>query len=77
MATFGFLYGVGESRLKEIKKRYLQNGMEPRIHKNTQRLPPKATSWEDNITLIYEIHGKLHQGQCHTIITWTNPRIQA
>lgn len=52
MVTFGFLYGVGESRLKAVKKHYLQTGMEQRIHKNTKRLPPKATSWEDNVTFM-------------------------
>ena len=31
---------------------YLQNGTKPRIHKNTKRLPPKATSWEDNVTFL-------------------------
>ena len=50
LKTFCFLHAVGESRLKAVRKHYLENGMEGRVHKNTKRLPPKALSWEDTIT---------------------------
>ena len=45
-----FLHAVRESRLKAVRKHYLENGMEAHVHKNTKRLPPKALSWEDSIT---------------------------
>ena len=36
MDIFGFLHGIGKSR---IKAHYWECGMEPRVHKNTKRLP--------------------------------------
>ena len=51
--TFAFLFGIGANhRIKAIKKHYLENGMEPRVHKNAKRLPPKTTSYEDIMALV-------------------------
>ena len=44
LKTFCFLHAVGESRLKAVRKHYLENGMEGCVHKNTKRLPLKALS---------------------------------
>ena len=51
--TFAFLYGIGANhRIKAIRKHYLENGMEPRVHKNTKRLPPRTASYEDILVLV-------------------------
>ena len=51
--TFAFLFGIGANhRIKAIKKHYLENGMEVRIHKNTKRLPSKTASCEDILALV-------------------------
>ena len=71
MVTFGFLHGVGKSRLKAVKKHYVENGMEQRIHKTTKRLPSKATSWEDNATFMKFVENYEES------TSWTNPRLQA
>lgn len=51
--TFAFLFGIGANhRIKAIKKHYLENGMESRVHKNTKRLPSKTASYEDICALV-------------------------
>jgi len=51
--TFAFLYGIGANHwIKAIKKHYLENGMEPRVHKNTKQLPPTTASYEDILVLV-------------------------
>ena len=51
--TFAFLFGIGANhRIKAIKKHYLENGMESRVHKNTKRLPSKTASYEDILSLV-------------------------
>ena len=51
--TFAFLFGIGDNhRIKAIKKHYLKNGMESRVHKNTKRLPSKTESYEDILALV-------------------------
>ena len=51
--TFAFLFGIGANhRIKAIRKHYLENGMEPRVHKNTKRLPSKTASYEDLLALV-------------------------
>ena len=51
--TFAFLFGIGANhRIKTIKKHYLENGMEVRVHKNTKRLPSKSASCEDILVLV-------------------------
>ena len=51
--TFAFLFGIGANhRIKAIKKHYLENGMEARVHKNTKRLPSKTASYEDIPALV-------------------------
>ena len=42
--TFLFLHGIGEKRLKNITKHYLQNGYVGRTHGNTRRKPRHALS---------------------------------
>ena len=45
--TFAFLFGIGANHcIKAIKKHYLENGMEPRVHKNSKRLPSRTASYE-------------------------------
>ena len=51
--TFAFLFGIGANhRIKAIKKHYLENGMESRVHKNTKRLPSRTASYEDILALV-------------------------
>ena len=51
--TFAFLFGIGANhRIKAIKKHYLENGMEARVHKNTKQLPSKTASYEDILSLV-------------------------
>jgi len=52
MQTFGFLHAIGKCQIKAIKKHYRENGMEPRVHKNTKRLPKCAASHEDIMRLV-------------------------
>ena len=48
-----FLYGIGENhRLKALKKHYLENGVEPRVHKNTKRLPPCVATYNEIVALM-------------------------
>ena len=48
----GFLHAIGKCRIKAIKKHYRENGMEPRVHKNTKRLLKCAASHEDIMRLV-------------------------
>ena len=51
--TFAFLFGIGANhRIKAIRKHYLENGMEPRVHKNAKWLPSKTASYEDILALV-------------------------
>jgi len=50
---FASLYGIGANhRIKAIRKHYLENGMEPRVHKTTKRLPPRTASYEEILVLV-------------------------
>ncbi len=42
--TFRFLHGIGETRLKNLVKHLKLNGLTPRVHKNTRRLPKHSLS---------------------------------
>ena len=45
--TFAFLFRIGPNHsIKAIRKHYLENNMEPRVFKNTKRVPSKAASYE-------------------------------
>ena len=47
-STDEFLYGVGtKHRLESIKKHYLENGIETRVHYNTRQLPHNALSFTE------------------------------
>ena len=51
--TYAFLYGIEENhRLKALKKHYLENGVEPRVYKNTKRLPPRAATYDEIVALM-------------------------
>ena len=50
--TFGFLFGVGKSRINAMRKHYMEYGMEGWIHKNTKRLPSKTASHKDIVRLV-------------------------
>lgn len=43
--TYRFLLGIGKHRLKAIKAHLLTNGLTPRIHGNTGKLPHNVTSY--------------------------------
>ena len=46
--TFAFLYGIGiNHRVLAIRKHYQQQGLEPRTHQNSRRLPPRTLSFDD------------------------------
>ena len=60
--TYAFLYGVGtKHRLEAIKKHYLENGMETRVHKNTRRLPYNALSFDEITSVIKFIENYAEQ----------------
>ena len=43
VVTFAFLHGIGQRyRLSAITEHYAANGLTPRVHKNTGRLPANA-----------------------------------
>ena len=44
-ATYNFLHGVGNHRVKAVKQSYLQNGLSVRTHGNTRKLPHNALSY--------------------------------
>ena len=51
--TFAFLFVIGANyHIKAIRKHYLENNMEPRVLKNTKRLPSKTASYEDILELV-------------------------
>ena len=43
--TFNFLYGVGKHRVPAIRKGFVSNGLEVRVHGNTRRAPHHASSF--------------------------------
>lgn len=45
--TFLFLHTCSEKRFKNIKSSLLENGLSPRVHGNTKRLPANTTSFAD------------------------------
>lgn len=46
--TFAFLYGIGiNHRVLAIRKHYQQQGLEPRTHQNSKRLPAQTLSFDD------------------------------
>ena len=60
--TFLFLHGVGSCRLKAIKSHYLANGLVPRRHGNTGRVPSNALSLED---VQHVVHFILHYAEAN------------
>ena len=51
--TYAFLYGIGANhKLKALKKHYVENGVELRVHQNTKRLPPRAATYEEIVSLM-------------------------
>lgn len=61
-STYAFLYGVGtKHRLENIKKHYLEHGMDIRVHKNTRQLPPRALSFVEITSLVKFIENYAEQ----------------
>ena len=61
-STYAFLYGVGtKHRLESIKKHYIENGMETRVHKNTRRLPHNALSFTEITSVVKFIENYAEQ----------------
>lgn len=50
--TFLFLHGIGEFRLRAIKASYLSQGMVPRVHGLTGRVPSNAFVLEDIMNIV-------------------------
>ena len=46
-STFLFLHGVGTKMFKALRSHCKENGLVPRIHGNTKRLPPNALTFGD------------------------------
>jgi len=63
--TFLFLHGVGSCRLKAIKSHYLANGLVPRRHGNTGRVPSNTLSLED---AQHVVHFILHYAEANAIL---------
>jgi len=63
--TFLFLHGVGSCHLKAIKYHYLANGLVPRRHGNTGRVPSNALSLED---VQHVVHFILHYAEAFAIL---------
>ena len=67
--TFLFLHTISEKRFKNLKTSLLQNGLSPRMHGNTKRLPANTTSFADTqqvvnfITAYAEAHAILLPGR--------------
>ena len=60
--TYAFLYRVGtKHRLENIKKHYLEHGMETRVHKNTRRLPHNALSFDEITSVVKFIENYAEQ----------------
>ena len=49
-------------RLENIKRHYLEHGMDIRVHKNTRRLPPRTMSFVEITSLVkfIENHAEQH-----------------
>jgi hypothetical protein len=47
LKTFLFLHVMGKKRFRNLVKHFQENGMAPRIHGNTNRLPWNASSFHD------------------------------
>ena len=51
--TFGFLHGIGpKHELAAIKEHYAKNGLTPRVHKNTRRLPAHALTYDQQLAIM-------------------------
>jgi len=63
--TFLFLHGVGSARLKALKSHCLENGLVPRMHGNTGRVPHSALSLEDVQHIVQFI---LHYAEVNAVL---------
>ena len=50
--TFLFLHSVGKDKLHRVKKHYINNGLEPRVHKNTKRAPKHAAPYSAKVHVV-------------------------
>ena len=63
--TYSFLYGIGENHwLNALKKHYVDNGVELRVHKNTKQPPSHAATYEDIVSL--DISSELCWSKCNS-----------
>ena len=67
--TFLFLHTISAKRFKNLKASFTNNGLSPRVHGNTKRLPPNTISFVDTkrvvqfITTYAETHAILLPGR--------------
>ena len=60
-ATYNFLHGVGNHRVKAIKQSYLSNGLSVRTHGNYKRMPHNALSYRQVANLVKFIQNYAEQ----------------
>ena len=59
--TYNFLHGLGTHRVKHVRKSYLENGLAPRTHGNSNRVPHNALSYTDLCNLVKFIQNYAEQ----------------
>ena len=60
-ATYNFLHGVGNHRVKAVKQNYLQNGLLVRTHGNTRRSPHNALTYSQRLNIVKFIQNYAEQ----------------
>ena len=61
-STYAFLYNIGTThRLENIKKHYLEHGMDTRVHKSSHQLPPRALSFAQKSSVVKFIENYAEQ----------------
>ena len=62
---FCSLHSMSSKRLKNIKASYVENGLAPRRHGNTRRMPAKSLSFSDNQRVVTFI---VNYAETHAIL---------
>ena len=72
--TYNFLYGLGKHRVPTIRKNFISNGLEMRIHGNTKRAPHHASSFSTikNTIVSYQTMRSRMQSFCQVVYLTRN-----
>jgi len=63
--TFMFIHGVFRDKLQNLLKHYRENGVTPRVHGNTKRLPKNTLSFECVKRIVDFI---VNYAECHAML---------